>query len=340
MQDLPLRRHPPAFRPPASAAQIEAARPQIIRAPIVRTTPPANFRVIADGLLFPEGPIALSDGSVLVVEIAGGTLSRCTADGRVEVVAETGGGPNGAALGPDGACYIANNGGFQWAPRPYGLLMPKDDLGGYKGGSIQRVDLGAGRVETLYEAVGGRRLSSPNDLVFDDKGGFWFTDWGKPYARSFDKSGLYYAKADGSFIEEVAYPLQAANGVGLSPDGRTLYVTETRTGWLLAGDLDEAGRLSGGGLRLLAAPGGNANFDSLAVEADGSVCVAAPVQGGIFRISPDGREAEHTPLPDNHTTNLAFGGPDMRTCFVTLSGRSQLVAIDWPRPGLPLHNAL
>ena len=73
-----------------------------------------EIREIATGLQFPEGPIALPDGDVLLVEIARGTLSRVRPNGRVEVVTKTGGGPNGAAMGPDGACYICNNGGFRW----------------------------------------------------------------------------------------------------------------------------------------------------------------------------------------------------------------------------------
>jgi len=335
-----MSRTPPQLRTPAGAAQIEAAVPQVHPTPVMRTVPAVNFRVITEGLRFPEGPIALSDGSVLLVEIEGGTLSRCTMDGRVEIVAETGGGPNGAAIGPDGACYIANNGGFRWAPLANGLMMPTGDLSDYKGGSIQRVDLKTGKVETLYEAVNGHRISSPNDLVFDDAGGLWFTDWGKPFARSVDRGGLYYAKADGSMIEEVVYPLVTANGVGLSPDGKTVYVAESRTGHLLAGAVDAPGTVSRRRLHLVANPGGNNTFDSLKVEADGSICVATPVKGGITRITPDGLLIEHTPLPDNHTTNIAFGGPGMRTCFVTLSGRSQLAAIDWPRPGLPLNYSI
>ena len=81
------------------------------------------FREIASGLKFPEGPIALPNGDILLVEIARQTLSRITADGTVVVVAETGGGPNGAAIGPDGRCYLCNNGGFRWHEKD-GLLLP------------------------------------------------------------------------------------------------------------------------------------------------------------------------------------------------------------------------
>ena len=321
----------PQRRAPASASQIAGARPDVIDTPPTHIAPPVNFRVVTEGLRLPEGPIVMKDGSVLVVEVEGGTLSRCTMDGKVEVIAEMGGGPNGAAIGPDGACYIANNGGFTWAALPNGLKLPSG-LGDYKGGFIQRVDLKSGRVDTLYDSVNGRRLSSPNDLVFDTKGGFWFTDWGKPRDRSVDRGGLYYAKADGSMIREVIFPLVTPNGVGLAPDGKTIYVTESDPGHLLAGTIGADGSVPA--LRLLAGPGGNTGFDSLKVEADGSVCAATLHKGGITRITADGTIVERTPLEDFLTTNLAFGGSDLRTCFVTLSGRGQLVAIDWPRPGL------
>ena len=75
------------------------------------------MEIVTTGLKFPEGPVAMPDESVLVVEIARGTLSRVMPDGKVEVVAEPGGGPNGAAIGPDGKCYICNNGGFEWTQR-------------------------------------------------------------------------------------------------------------------------------------------------------------------------------------------------------------------------------
>src|SRR5215467_5096391 len=77
-----------------------------------------DMRIMATGLQFPEGPVAMEDGSVLLVEIARQTLSRVTPDGRVHVIANLGGGPNGAAMGPGGKIYVTNNGGFEWIERP------------------------------------------------------------------------------------------------------------------------------------------------------------------------------------------------------------------------------
>ena len=93
---------------------------------------------VATGLRFPEGPIALPDGDVLLVEIARGTLTRVTASGGKTVVAQLGGGPNGAAIGPDGACYVCNNGGFRWGEDELFSLRPTGQADDYAGGSIDR----------------------------------------------------------------------------------------------------------------------------------------------------------------------------------------------------------
>jgi gluconolactonase len=123
----------------------------------------------------------MSDGSVLLVEIERGTLSRVTPDGTVDVVAWCGGGPNGAALGSDGYVYVCNNGGFSWGWHD-GWWLPSGVSESYSGGSIQRVDPGTGAVEKLYDSCDGVGLKGPNDLVFDHSGGFWFTDPGKTWS--------------------------------------------------------------------------------------------------------------------------------------------------------------
>jgi gluconolactonase len=299
------------------------------------------MREIASGLEFPEGPVALPDGSVLLVEIKRGTLSRVAPDGRVSVVAETGGGPNGAAVGPDGLIYVCNNGGFEWHELA-GFTVPGDQPAHYTGGSIQRVDPATGRVETLYAACDGRPLRGPNDLVFDADGGFWFTDHGKTRARERDRGGLYYARPDGSLLREVVFPLDAPNGVGLSPDGRRLYVAETYTGRVWQWDVVGPGQLAagmplapGGGTLLAGLPGFQL-LDSLALDADGNVCVATRVSGGITVISTFGEVLDYVATGDPVTTNICFGGPGLRTAYVTCSGTGRLVAFDWPRAGLRL----
>jgi len=107
-----------------------------------------EIREITRGLRFPEGPIAMADGSVVLVEIERGTLSRVLPDGRIEVVAEPGGGPNGAAIGPDGRAYVCNNGGFNWTEEN-GVLRPISQADDYSGGRIERIDLETGAVEVL-----------------------------------------------------------------------------------------------------------------------------------------------------------------------------------------------
>jgi gluconolactonase len=300
-----------------------------------------DIQIIATGLEFPEGPVALSDGSVLVVEIARGTLSRVSPEGTVTRLADCGGGPNGAAIGPDGAVYICNNGGQHFERKGDRWLnslvnQPAD----YVGGSIQRVDLASGTVTTLYRECEGHRLSAPNDIVFDAAGGFWFTDSGKTRARDRDWGAVYYAQPDGSDIREVIHPLDSPNGIGLSPEGDRLYVADTTTGrvwwWAVrAAGVVDYDRSTGRGRHLAGAPAGAPFFDSLAVEADGTVCVGTLFRGGITAFRPD-ETVEFFALPDRMVTNICFAGPDLTTAYVTLSSLGQLARVTWPRPGLRL----
>jgi len=298
------------------------------------------FKQIASGLRFPEGPVAMPDGSV--VEINRQTLSRVTPDGRVRVIAALGGGPNGAAMGPGGKIYVTNNGGFAWIERP-GKLFPSTQAADYVGGSIQVVDPETGGFETLYEACEGRRLCGPNDLVFDSAGGFWFTDFGKTRERDVDRGAVYYAKADGSMIREAIFPLERPNGIGLSPDEKTLYVAETPTARCWAFRLSAPGEIGSakGPYRgekgtLVVGLGGHQMFDSLAVDADEHICVGTIISGAVSDVWPDGSRVVQYKLPDTMVTNVCFGGRDLKTAFATLSIGGTLVSFDWPRPGLPL----
>ena len=296
-----------------------------------------NYDVVATGLEFPEGPVCMADGSIVLVEVKRGTISRVDPDnGSVEVVAQPGGGPNGAAVGPDGALYVCNNGGFTWGEargRTVPGLVPDD----YSSGRIERIDINTGQVEVLYAEVDGEPLKGPNDLMFDSSGGFWFTDHGKTRARTRDRGGLYYGRSDGSLVKEVSFPLDGPNGVGLSPEEDRVYVAETHQGSILYWELSGPGELAGSPHgRFLARPAGRKLFDSLAMDSDGNVRVATIQTGGISTFTPEGEELEFFAVDDPICTNICFGGSDMQTAFITLSGTGQLIRTEWPRPGLAL----
>ena len=211
---------------------------------------------------------------------------------------------------------------------------------------MQRVDLDTGEFSTLYDSCDGRPLRAPNDIVFDAHGGFWFTDHGVRRGRFSDITGVYYAKADGSEIREVIFGLDAPNGIGLSPDGSSLYVAETHTGrvrrWDVVGP-GEVGNTAGlhGGGALLYGAAGEALFDSLAVDGEGNVCVATLLTSGVSIISPNGAHSagggvEFLHTGDPVTTNICFAGAASSVAYITLSATGKLVRCDWPVSGLSL----
>ena len=312
------------------------------------------FEVVAEGLEYPESPVASPDGSVILVEVKGGRLTRVKADGSKETVATTGGSPNGAAFGPDGKLYVCNSGGFVWIPvGPLWITGPQPP--DYQGGEIQRVDVASGSVETLYSTFPATDpvtkqpitlpLKGPDDLVFDETGGFWFTDWGKSRVRDRDVTGVYYARADGSSIREAIFPLDAPNGIALSPDGKRLYVAETYTRRVRRWELRAPGEIApnpqtlDGSYLLTAALPGQGILDSMKVDAEGNVWVATMLpngadprsSGGLTIVSPEGEILQFleidvgrpTPLP----SNLCFAGEDRRTVYVTCGASGLLVKV-------------
>ena len=299
-----------------------------------------DLQLVAEGLQFPEGPIAMADGSVIITEIKAGVLSRITPDGKRTVFAETGGGPNGAAVGPDNAIYVTNNGGsFEWLEQA-GMTIPGPTPASHVGGSIQRIDLTTGAITTVYDTCDGRRLIGPNDLVFDKTGGMWFTDHGASTPEGRRYGALYYARPDGSKIVRHRDHIISPNGVGLSPDESVVYAADTQLGRLWAFDISAPGELApppgfAPGRVICNLPGYQL-LDSLAVEAGGKVCVATIINGGITAFDPDG-STEHFPVPDLVTTNICFGGADMRDAWITASSTGRLYKCRWPRPGLTLN---
>jgi len=306
-----------------------------------------ELRILAEGLRFPEGPIWLPDGSIVLVEIAAGRITRVAPDGSKHVIATPGGGPNGIAIGPGGHIYCCNNGGFVWHEEA-DMLRPAGVPADYRGGRIEVIDPKAGTIRVLYDHCGEHRLKGPNDIVFAPKnspgeGGFWFTDLGKVRARDRDHGGVYWAASDGTRIVEAAFPIfGGANGIALSPDGRILYVAETETGRLWAWDVEGPGILrkdpwpSTNGGRVLCQFPGYRRLDSIATTAAGNICVATLVSGEITTVAPNGDIIRVVKMPERMPTNICFGGADMRTAYVTLSLTGKLAAMPWDEPGLAL----
>lgn len=283
------------------------------------------MEIVAEGLAFPEGPVVMSDGSVIVVELAGGRITRCW-NGRKETVCEIGGGPNGAAIGPDGALYICNNGGLD-------LTRFQNASGPGHEGRIERVDLSTGRFERLYDACGGIALEAPNDIVFDADGRMWFTDLGKSHDGIRTASGLFAASPNGSAISAINRKAVSYNGVGLSPDGAHVYVADTHQARLWRYDRKVEDQRPA----WVATAPGAVGFDSLAVTAAGNICVATLYEGGITTITPDGRMRKVGIPDERYVTNIAFAGEDRRDAYVTLSTSGRLAKLRWDEPGLELH---
>ena len=304
-----------------------------------------DTEIITDELNFPEGAIYLNDDTVLLVEIASGTLTKVFMNGKKEILCELGGGPNGAAIGPDGYCYICNNGGFEWeVSKDKKFMRPVLQSKTYKNGRIEKVNLKTGKFQTLYDSCNNIPLNGPNDIVFDKKGNFWFTDLGKVRDRTMDRGAIYWAKADGSSIKEVIHPFMTPNGIGLSPDEKTLYIAETEGGKLYSYQIIDDGEVKklqfpssvNGGL-LMNIEGGMKRFDSLAVEKNGYVCVGTLVDGGVSVISPSSGLLEFWTLDDPYITNICFGGNDFKTAFITASYQGMLLKANWHREGLKLN---
>jgi gluconolactonase len=273
-----------------------------------------NGEIIASGLEFPEGPVWL-DGTLWFTEITGGHVSRWTPGGGVERVAETGGGPNGAAAAADGSLYVTQNGGMGGGPR----AAP----------GIQRVTAD-GTVETVATEVAGLRLDGPNDLAFGDDGRLWFTDprGDSDPARNAQPGRIFaldVATGEGELIIELGpvFP----NGIAFLEDG-TLVWTESFSRRVM--------RLVDGRPDVIIELPDRHYPDGLCVGADGRLYVAT-TYAHCVSVVEDGAIVERYTCGDGMVTNCCFGGPDGTDLYITDSRRGTLWRYALGVQGLPLR---
>lgn len=303
----------------------------------------SDHQCLADGLAFPESPVPLGDGSVLVSEIAGGRITRIHRDGTRRSVAETGGGPNGVAMLPDGRLIVCQNGGsrFGLAPWPYDfdgcvrLFRPVGPSEHPVVPSLQVVEP-CGRVATLVTGFTSRTgnthaLVRPSDICVDAHGGFYVTDGGSAHGRNRILTGLLYGTVQGG-LREIVYPLEMPNGLALSPDGSSLYVAETRTRRIWQFELRAPG-VVGRARGLATVPAGGplnvGGADGVCVDGAGRILVATLGTGGVTVFSPAGELLGAIPADDPMTTNVALSA-DGSTLFMTLASSGRLIMIeDW-----------
>lgn len=262
----------------------------------------ADGEIVASGLDFPEGPV-WHDGSVVVTEIGGGVLSRWRPGGSVERVATTGGGPNGATIGPDGALWVTQNGGAPGARITAGIQRVATD----------------GSVTTMITSVDGIALDAPNDLAFGPDGRLWFTDpRGGPDPRANGEPGRLFAvdvtTGEGELILEVGpvFP----NGIAFDADG-TLMWTESFSRRVM--------RLHDGEAEIVIELPDRHMPDGMCVGLDGTLYVASTYAHCVsvveLGVVGTGTIVDRLMCGDGMATNCCFGGTDL---YVTESRRGTL----------------
>jgi gluconolactonase len=267
-----------------------------------------------------EGPAFDAEGDLFFSDIIGNCIYRMTRDGTLSVFRADSGRTNGNTFDAQGRLISCE--GAEFGP------------GGRR--RIVRTDMKSGRVEVLTEQFEGKQYNSPNDVVVDINNRIWFTD---PFygddrsALKLDVEAVYRIDPDGPVTRVLSQPqIERPNGLAITPDARTLYVIDSHT--RIGGNrkvwsfrVAENGDLSD--QRLIFDFGRGRGGDGMRLDEQGNLWIAAgiwlsrhpgettDVPAGVYVITSAGELLGHVPIPEDLCTNLAFGGPERKTLFVT-----------------------
>jgi gluconolactonase len=300
------------------AAQV----PDLTRTPLpTALLAPQAKLAVATGVCFLEGPAVDRAGNVYFSDIQGNRILKMDAAGVVTTFRADSGRTNGNTFDAQGrliSCEGTENG-------PGGRRR------------VVRTDIATGNIEVLAERYEGKRYNSPNDVVVDPAGRIWFTDPLYAPDRSIMEhahEAVYRIDVDGKVTRVITQPaIGRPNGIAVTPDGQTLYVVDSNyinpTGnrKIWAFDISADGTASK--QRQVYDFGRGRGGDGLRLDTQGNLWVAAgilaprtanesaDVPAGVYVISPRGELLGRIPVPEDVITNLAFGGADKRTLYVT-----------------------
>ncbi len=273
---------------------------------------------VATTVAFTEGPTVDAEGNVYFTETRSQRIMRLSVDGVLTTFREASNEANGLIFDEKWrliACEGSDN--IRNQPR------------------VTRTNLSTGSVEVLAERYDGKLLNKPNDVTLDGKGRIYFTDpnWGDAGPDRVGLGGVYRIDPDGRVTRILATPeIQRPNGIVVSPDDRTLYLVEANNQqggarMIRAYDLQPDGTVRNMRVHYNFYPGRSA--DGMSIDVEGNLYAAAGLhrprgtsetldtKTGIHVISPQGILLQHIPIPEDTITNCAFGGPDMKTLYVT-----------------------
>ena len=257
--------------------------------------------LVAEGFAFPEGPAFNQAGELFVVNIPSGEITRIAPDGACSLFVQTGGKPNGAAFHANGELWVADCG-----LRAIIAVSPQ------------------GEIRTVADRCGADEFRGPNDLVFDRAGNVYFTD---PAGSSVENPiGCVYCVTARGEVRRVTGGLAYPNGIALSADERKLYVVETYTHSVWEYPLQAAGEV--GERRLYGRLEGGTGPDGMAFDEHGVLYVANFGAGNIAVFEPGGGTPRYLPAGDERPTNVAFGGPQGTTLYITGAADNKVLKVE------------
>ena len=267
---------------------------------------------------FTEGPTVAEDGTVYFTDLYSNRIMRRSPAGMVSVFRQPSNRANGLIFDSEWRLLACEGGDGE-------SVLPR----------VTRTNMETGDIEVIADEYNGKQLHQPNDLSFDAQGRIYFTDrpGANPRPEQTGVHGVYRIDTDGSIERILTEPeVLRPNGIVISPDDSTLYIIETEQSeggprLIRAWDLSAEGRVSNSRVFHNFYPGRSG--DGMTIDSEGNLYVAAGLNNlrgtsetldtvaGIHVFSPSGELLEHIPIPEDTITNAAFGGPDLRTLYIT-----------------------